>query len=114
MILLFGEKASKSRKNSNIRNHPVENSGILANKNNSGIISLLAANEYDIYMFSQQAAIDYSQYSDDYTYGGDTTFVSNYSLALSTLESSDCGGYSSVSSFSCDCSSSSGSFASVC
>ena len=33
MILLFGDNAAKSastRKNSNVNNHPVENSGILA------------------------------------------------------------------------------------
>ena len=45
MILLFGEKAHKSHKNSNIKNHPVENSGILARSNQPK--SLLAANEYD-------------------------------------------------------------------
>lgn len=114
MILLFGDKASKSRKNSNIKNHPIENSGILAHKNNTGAISLLAANEYDIYMFSQQAAIDYSQYGDDNTCEGGSTFISNYSLALSSLESSDSCGFSSMSSFSCDCSSSCSSFASIC
>jgi len=113
MILLFGEKASKSKsagRSNNIKNHPVENSGILANK---GRTSLLAANEYDIYMFSQQAAIDYSLYSED-TSVGDIAFLSDYSTALATFgEGGDCASFSAAS-FGGDCSCSCGGFASVC
>lgn len=112
MILLFGEKASKSHsahKNSNIKNHPVENSGILANR--SIMRGLLDANEYDTYMFSQQAEIDYSMYSEN----GVATigFMSEFSDAISTL--SEGAGYSADSFGGCDCSCScSGSFASFC
>ena len=119
MILLFGDKANKthsSHKNGNVRNNPVENSGILANKS-TGTISLLDANEYDIYMFSQQADIDYSQYTDDGGYYlSSIGFMSEYSEAISSMGSDssissfggDCGG----ASYSCSCSS--GSFSSVC
>lgn len=117
MILLFGNKSktSSTRKNSGI-NNPVENSGILA-KSNNPVKSLLAANEYDIYMFSQQAEVDYSQYSDfgnDVAYSG---FMSSFANAYSTLGecSGDTSSFSSVSSFGGDCSCSScGSFSSVC
>lgn len=115
MILLFGEKASKSHKNSNIKNHPVENSGILARSNQPK--SLLAANEYDIYMFSVQAEIDYAQYEGSESYIASSGYVSEYSQALSSM--SEAGSYSnsfggdfggSFSSFSCgDC----GSFSSL-
>ena len=116
MILLFGEKAHKSHKNSNIKNHPVENSGILARSNQPK--SLLAANEYDLYMFSVQAEIDYSQYAGTENYIASSGFVSEYSQALSGM--SEMGSYSEgsfggdfgggFSSFSCgDC----GSFTSV-
>ena len=117
MILLFGNKTrtSSTRKNSNINNNPVENSGILANNGNH-VKSLLAANEYDIYMFSQQAEIDYSQYSDygsDIAYSG---FMSSFADAYSTLGDYSSDSFSSVSSFGGDCCSSCscGSFSSVC
>lgn len=115
MILLFGEKASKSHKNSNIKNHPIENSGILAKSTQPK--SLLAANEYDMYMFSVQAEIDYSQYFDSQFSTGNT-YISEYSMALSgmneisTYSEGSYGGdfCGSFSSFSCgDC----GSFSSV-
>ncbi len=115
MILLFGDKTrtGSTRKNSNI-NNPVENSGILANGGYQ-VKSLLAANEYDIYMFSQQAEIDYSQYSDygsDIAYSG---FMSSFADAYSTLGDYSSDSFSSVSSFGGDCSCSScGSFSSVC
>ena len=115
MILLFGEKASKSHKNSNIKNHPVENSGILARSSQPK--SLLAANEYDIYMFSVQAEIDYAQYAGTENYVASAGYVSEYSQAMSSMNEmssytesfgGDFGG--GFSSFSCgDC----GSFTSV-
>ena len=115
MILLFGEKAHKSSKNSNIKNHPVENSGILARSNQPK--SLLAANEYDIYMFSVQAEIDYTQYANEGYVMANTGYVSEYSQVMDGM--SEIGAYTesfggdfggSFSSFSCgDC----GSFTSV-
>lgn len=120
MILLFGNKANKSHsvnKNGNIRNNPVENSGILASKSNN-IISLLDANEYDIYMFSQQANIDYSQYTDDGGYAlSCISFMSDYSDAVSAMNSD--GSFASFSGDfgggeSCSCACSSSSFSSVC
>ncbi len=112
MILLFGQKASKSGKSSNIKNHPVENSGILANK--GAAPSLLAANEYDMYMFSKQAEIDYSQYSDsgEFSFAGEG-FMSEYSSALAFIDGSDGASYSAASfggDFSCSCSCDCGSF----
>lgn len=99
MILLFGEKAQKTnsaRRSSNIKNHPVENSGILANRSNV-MPSLLDANEYDMYMFSVQADIDYSKYADSLNpyMGG---YTSEYSIAMNGM--SDCSSY--VSSFTGD------------
>ncbi|MBP3821272.1 hypothetical protein J6G99_06475 [bacterium] len=116
MILLFGEKANKSHKNSNIKTHPVENSGILAMHKND-ITSLLDANEYDTYMFSQQAEIDYSMYASDSSYVSyNTGFMADFANAYSTLGEST--GFSSSASFDCGggCSSfsSCGSFSSVC
>lgn len=115
MILLFGEKAHKSSKNSNIKNHPIENSGILARSTQPK--SLLAANEYDMYMFSVQAEIDYAQYAGTENYIANAGYVSEYSQAM--IGMSEIGSYSesfggdfsgSFSSFSCgDC----GSFTSV-
>ena len=115
MILLFGEKASKSNRNSNIKNHPIENSGILAKSNQPK--SLLAANEYDIYMFSVQAEIDYSQCSEAGNYVANSGYVSEYSQAMTSMNEigtysdsfgGDFGGASC--SFSCgDC----GSFSSL-
>lgn len=117
MILLFGEKAktNSSSKNSNIKNHPVENSGILAMNGKHNTLSLLDMNEYDSYMFSQQAEIDYSMYSDDgMFYNTESGFMSSFANAVSVLAdaSADC----SFASFSsgCECSCSSGSFSSVC
>jgi hypothetical protein len=115
MILLFGEKATKSKssgRSSNIKNHPVENSGILANRGKS-TFSLLDANEYDIYMFSQQASIDYSLYSEDPT-SGDIAFLSDYSTALAMFsDGGDCASFTTAS-FGGDCGCSCGGFASVC
>lgn len=115
MILLFGEKAHKSSKNSNIKNHPIENSGILARSTQPK--SLLAANEYDIYMFSVQAQIDYEQYAGQDYILSSAGYVSEYSQALTGMD--EIGSYTesfggdfsgNFSSFSCgDC----GSFSSV-
>ena len=115
MILLFGEKASKSKssgRSTNIKNHPVENSGILANRGKS-VISLLDANEYDIYMFSQQASIDYSLYTEDPT-AGNIAFLSDYSTALATFGEGGSFASFSAASFGGDCGCSCGGFASVC
>lgn len=120
MILLFGSKAKthSSQKNSNIKNHPVENSGILA-FNSRGRRGLLDANEYDTYMFSRQAEIDYSQYENDANnLISSVGFLSEFSDALSILDSdsySYCGDYTGAESYcSSSCSDSCGSFSSVC
>lgn len=105
MILLFGEKAHKSSKNSNIKTHPVENSGILARSNQPK--SLLAANEYDIYMFSVQTEIDYSQYAGSDYVLANSGYVSEYSQAMAGM--SQIGSY--TESFSGDFG---GSFSSYC
>ncbi len=115
MILLFGDQAHKSNRNSNVKNHPVENSGILARSNQPK--SLLAANEYDIYMFSVQHEIDYAQYAGTENFIASSGYVSEYSQAMTGM--SEIGSYTEsfggdlgggFSSFSCgDC----GSFSSV-
>lgn len=115
MILLFGEKASKSsssNKTNNVKNHPVENSGILA-MNASEAKSLLSMGEYDTYVFSNPTAIDYSMYSDSDYSSNESGFMSEFSSAVAFL--GDCG-FSTGASFDGGCSSScsSGSFASVC
>lgn len=122
MILLFGDKAkaNSAGKSSKTRNNPVENSGILAH-NNGVRNSLLTASEYDMYMFSQQAEINYEAYSQMAYTGVDSGFMSAFASAISTLGES---GYSDgSSSFGGDCScsfssgasfSSGGSFSSVC
>lgn len=115
MILLFGEKAHKSSKNSNIKNHPVENSGILAKSTQPK--SLLAANEYDMYMFSVQAEIDYAEYAGEGYVLASAGYESEYSQAMngmseigsytesfggnfgggfSSFASGDCGSFTSV------------------
>lgn len=113
MILLFGEKAHKTNKNSNIKNHPVENSGVLAmNNRNSRNIFAFDRNEYDTYEFSTQSVIDYTMFgTEGYS---EVAFLSNFSDAISTL--GDCVGFSSSSFSSCDCgcSGSCGSFSSMC
>lgn len=115
MILLFGEKAAKSsssNKTNNVKNHPVENSGILA-MSASDAKSLLTMGEYDTYVFSNPAAIDYSMYSDSDYSSCDSGFMSEFSAAVAFL--GDCG-FSTGASFDGGCASScsSGSFASVC
>ena len=119
MILLFGNKATKTattRKNSNINNHPVENSGILA-MNLSDAKSLLTMGEYDTYVSSNPVTVDYSAYS-DFTDGSvESGFMASFSEATAFLGGdSGMGGYSSAASFSGASAGSScgGSFASVC
>ncbi|MBD5402809.1 hypothetical protein HDR58_08425 [bacterium] len=116
MILLFGEQAAKSsstKKNSNVNNHPVENSGILA-MSMSDAKSLLTMGEYDTYVSSSPVAIDYAMYADCGT-DSDSGFMSEFSAAVAFLGGD--GGFSS-GSFDCGASSfsgsSCGSFASVC
>lgn len=121
MILLFGSKASRSassNKNSNIKNNPVENSGILAMGSNGGVRSLLTVAQYDSYTFSNPVDIDYSMYSDftETSDGADYSgFMGSFSSAVATL--GDCGfstgsdcGFSSGSSCESSCSSSFSSF----
>ncbi len=121
MILLFGDKATKSsasKKNSNINSHPVENSGILA-MNLSEAKSLLTVGEYDTYVFSNPYAVDYSMYSDcSYDTSSDTGFMSSFSSAVAMLgDSGFGGGYScaGAGSFSsgASCGASCSSFSSV-
>lgn len=123
MILLFDSKSSKSttsaNKNSNVRNHPVENSGILAMSLGEAK-STMTMGEYDSYVASNPVAVNYAMYSDfssDYSDTTDGGFMSSFSSAVAFLGDSgfaggsfDCGG--SVSSYSG--ASSGGSFASVC
>lgn len=119
MILLFGNtKSSSTRKNTNIKNHPVENSGILANR--TPMRSLLAPTEYDMYMFSKQAEIDYSMYSENNSMAtaAGTWFMSDFSEAYTALNDgmgfSECG-FSDTSFGGGDCCSccSCGSFSSL-
>lgn len=95
MILLFGDKASKSsasKKNSNVNTHPVENSGILA-MNLSQAKSLLTVGEYDTYVFSNPYAVDYAMYSNyGYESDSDTGFMSSFSSAVAMLGDSGFGG----------------------
>lgn len=93
MILLFGEqatkssKSSKSNKSTNVKNNPVENAGILA-MGLSEAKSLLTVGEYDTYVFSNPAAVDYSMYSNsDYDSASDIGFMSSFSSAIATLGS---------------------------
>lgn len=109
MILLFGDKAAKSsstNKNSNVKNNPVENAGILA-MSLGDAKSLLTMGEYDTYISNNPSAVDYSMYANyDYSSGEDSGFMSNFSAAVAVL--GDCGfgfgggeaSYSSASSFS--------------
>lgn len=106
MILLFGDKASKSSsssKNTNVKNHPVENSGILA-MGLSEAKSTLSMGEYDTYVFSNPVAVDYSMYSySDYDSAtSDSGFLGGFSSAIAVL-GGDCG-YSGAS-YSCGVSS---------
>ena len=94
MILLFGNKASKNAitgKNNNVKNHPVENSGILAYSAGFGR-SLLTTAEYDTYSFSNPAVVDYAMYA-GYEYSEDFGFMSDFSNAVATLGGFDCGGF---------------------
>jgi len=109
MILLFGEKAHKSSKNTNTQNRPVEFAGILAMNKNNASRSLFNSDEYDSCDFSAQAAVDYTMYGSEGFC--EVAFMSGFSDAISTLSSGDCG-FASFSS--CDCSCSSSSFSSVC
>jgi len=111
MILLFGEKAHKSGKSTNIKNQPVENSGILAmNRNNAK--SLFDANEYDTCEFSNPAFVDYTMFGEGVC--GEVAFLGGFSEAVSTLSSSGFdGGFASFGGGDC-CSCSCSSFSSVC
>lgn len=115
MILLFGAKANKtasSQKNNNVKNTPVENSGILA-MGISQAKSLLTIGEFDTYISSNPVAIDFSLYSNcDFQSEESFGFMSEFSSAISILNDSGIGdcGFSTASSCSF---SSSGAFSSV-
>ncbi|MCM1338158.1 MAG: hypothetical protein NC191_00625 [Muribaculaceae bacterium] len=94
MILLFGDKATKSRSSkanhsNNVKNQPVENAGILA-MSLSDAKSLLTLSEYDTYISSNPVAIDYAMYANyNFTDGEDSGFMSGFSAAVAML--GDCG-----------------------
>lgn len=119
MILLFGDKATKSntsaKTNSVKNNNPVENAGILA-MNFSNAKSLLTVGEYDTYVSNNPVAIDYSMYSTSDFSDTNSGFMSDFSSAVATL--GDCGfsagGFDCGGASSCSSGSSCSSFASVC
>ena len=118
MILLFGDKATKSAsttKNSNVKNHPVENSGILA-MSLSDAKSMLTMGEYDTYISSSPVAIDYAMFANFSDGAVDSGFMAGFSSAIATLGDGFSGGYSDcgAGSFSAGTSCGGGSFASVC
>lgn len=116
MILLFGKaaKSQATQKNNNIKNHPVENSGILA-MNPSTAKSLLTMGEYDEYISSNPIMINYAMYANsDFGDSSEMGFMSEFSSAVAIL--GDCGfstgGFDC--STSCGCAGGScGSFSSV-
>lgn len=113
MILLFGNKAKSllTGKSNNTKNHPVENSGILASNTPNGR-SLLTVSQYDTYSFSNPAVVDYALYS-GYEYSDADAgfgFMSDFSNAVATLGGFDgggfdCGGCGSFSDSGASCSS---------
>lgn len=96
MILLFGNKqaktnnnASKANKTQNVRNNPVENSGILA-MSLSQAKSLLTMGEFDTFISSHPVAIDFAMYSNcDFESSENSGFLSSFSSAVAFL--GDCG-----------------------
>jgi len=122
MILLFGEtaksKTSSTKKTNSSKNNPVENAGILAMGYGTSK-SYLAANEYDTYLFSTPAVVNFTDYAGCDSFDtASVGFMSDFSSAVATI--GDCGGFSggfsaSASSFSggASCSSSCGGFSSV-
>lgn len=126
MILLFDSKPSRStssaNKNSNVKNHPVENSGILAMSLGEAK-SVMTMGEYDSYVASNPVAVNYAMYSDfGSDYSADGGFMSEFSSAVAFLGDSgfstgsyDCGSFSSYAGGGSSYSGAScGSFASVC
>ncbi|MBQ8460409.1 hypothetical protein IJ541_09965 [bacterium] len=106
MILLFGNKASKTassaNKSNNVKNNPVENAGILAMTPGEAK-SLLTMGEYDTYISSNPIAINYANYSDcDYSDSETSGFMGEFCASVAML-----GGFSDGG---CDCG---GSFASA-
>lgn len=92
MILLFGDKATKTaatNKSSNVKkNNPVENSGILA-MGLGNAKSLLTVGEYDTYVSSNPTAVDYAMYANESFTDSDSGFMSDFSAAVAVL--GDCG-----------------------
>lgn len=106
MILLFGDKATKTAsasKSSNVKSHPVENSGILA-MGYGDARSLLTVNQYDSYTSSNPVAVNYAMYADYSDSSTDCGFMSDFSSAVNCLTES---GFSGVSSNGGDCGASS-------
>ena len=115
MILLFGPKANKtgsSQKNNNVKNHPVENSGVLA-MNLSNAKSLMTMGEYDTYISSSPVVINFALYANCESTTEDSGFMSDFSAAVALL--GDGAGYSDGGYSDCGscCSASCGSFSSV-
>ena len=120
MILLFGDKATKTaatNKSSNVKkNNPVENSGILA-MGLGNAKSLLTVGEYDTYVSSNPTAVDYAMYANESFTDSDSGFMRDFSAAVAVL--GDCGfsaagGVDSGASFSgSSCGGCSGSFSSM-
>ena len=117
MILLFGENKTRSastQKNTNVKNNPVENAGILA-MNFSDTKSTLSMGEFDTYVSSNPVAVDYSNYAGSESFDASSVgFMGDFAAAVATL--GDCGGFSGgFASSGAGCSGSScGSFASFC
>lgn len=99
----------------------IETSGSLAMNNNGGLISHLT-DSYDEFIPSNPFAVDYSSYSFNSDFDGESLaydggFLSDFAAAVSTLSSAmgessfADGGFASCSS---DCGCSSGGFSSVC
>ena len=102
MILLFNSKASKSstaNKSSNVKTHPVENSGILA-MSVTEAKSSLTMGEYDTYISSNPVTVNYAAYANSSDYSSDSDysgFMGGFSAAVATL--GDCGFSTGASSF---------------
>lgn len=119
MILLFGNKANKQNsmtkastsKTNQIKNNPVENSGILA-MTPSVAKGLLTMGEYDTYIFSNPTVINYAAYANYESSSEDCGFMSDFSAAVAVL--SDGGFSGGFGDCGCSCSNSScSSFSSV-
>ena len=119
MILLFGNKANKQHtmsagstsKSNNVKNTPVENSGILA-MTRSEARSLLTMGEYDTYISQNPTIINYAAYAAYELTSEDGGFMSDFATAYAAIN--DCGFSAGFSDCGCACASGcSNSFSSV-